>query len=105
MSNEMDDATPKPTVSYEDAVQFLLKRAPNACPACGYEKWAVSAPNLNGDAHIAQGFAWVNEDNGNIYMKGTPLLTATCRKCAFMKVHNLKVIAKWVKDGKPEFAE
>jgi len=38
-------------------------------------------------------------------MKGIPLVTATCKKCAYVRTHNLKAISKWIADGKPEFVE
>lgn len=105
MSASDNSHPPTPEVSFNDAVEFLTKRTPNSCPACGFNSWSVSAPVQNGSAHITAGLVWANESDGNIYMKGTPLVTATCEKCAYVRIHNLKFIAKWVADGKPEFVE
>ena len=105
MSENKTTENAVPQVTFQDAVEFLSKRAPNACPACGHNSWSVSAPRKAGERTVANGLAIVDASNGNIYMQGTPLVTATCKKCGYMRNHGLHVISQWVADGKPEFAE
>jgi hypothetical protein len=105
MSEEKSSAGSNPIVSFDDAVDFLSKRTDRPCPACGHYSWNVSAGSeVEGDIVVAS-FALANQANGSIFFKGLPLVVATCKKCAFMRVHNLRSISRWIKEGKPEFVD
>lgn len=87
-------------VSFEEAAEFLGKRAGNACPACGKSKWSIFTRVDRDDLPIGLGLVGVNLKDNGIMISGVPLLIATCDNCAYMRIHNLQIISKLVNDGK-----
>lgn len=105
MSEEKNITGDNQLVSFEQAAEFFAKRAQNPCPACGNNSWTLNASTKIGEDYVSLGFSLMNQHDGNMYLKGIPLIVATCKKCGFVRPHNLKIISKWIADGKPEFSE
>lgn len=105
MSEIKIDSDIRPPVGFNDVAEFFSKRVQNPCPACSHNSWSLHSTTEVGKSLVSHSFALANESDGSIYMKGIPLVTATCKKCAYVRTHNLKAISKWIADGKPEFVE
>gem|GEM_PF-2719485 len=96
-----------PVVEFEDAVEFLQTRAPLPCPACGHGEWSVSAAlktTTDSGDRLALGIVGVNIHTGVTRTQGVPLVLASCKKCAFIRMHGLTEISQWLEAGKPAFA-
>ena len=93
-----------PNVLFEDAVEFMQKRADIPCPACGHTKWDVTAA-FDGNPKLSWGLTAVNVTTFYPVSGGSPVVTVECRKCAFLRMHHLGSISKWIEAGKPEFKD
>jgi hypothetical protein len=102
-SKKLPDGTP--IASYDDAVEFLQKRAPLPCPACGTNDWTLFTWHEVNESTTAFGLVGLQLETGNIYAKASPLLLVTCKKCSYVRMHRFGDISKWAADGKPEFVE
>lgn len=91
-----------PNVVFEDAVEFMEQRADLPCPACGHTKWDVTAA-FDGNTKLSWSLAAINVTTFNTVSPGIPVVSVECRKCAFMRLHSLRSISKWIKAGRPEF--
>lgn len=102
-NNTLPDGTP--IVSFEDAVEFLEKRATLPCSSCGHHEWSVFTSQEAKSSWGAMGIVGLQLNTGNILSKAIPVIVATCKKCAYLKLHNFTDISKWAAGGKPEFED
>lgn len=105
MSDDLKLPDGNPIASFEDIVEFLSERASLPCSSCGHNQWSVFSTQESKNSINGFGIVGIQFRTGNIYQKGAPLVVATCKKCAYMKLHSFVDIAKWVAAGKPEFTE
>ncbi|MDK6078944.1 hypothetical protein [Massilia varians] len=94
-------------VKFEDAVDFFSQRSGKACPACGHNKWTAMATfgAPNEQPSVSWSLSAMSLSDGETVNVGYPVAFATCKKCFFMRTHDLSLIANWVADGKPEFQD
>ncbi|MBQ5963175.1 hypothetical protein [Massilia sp. ZL223] len=104
MSEEDQLLGGKPMVTFSDAVEFFKKRATNPCPTCSSKSWAVTT-TFGAEPKMGWGFAAVNLRTGISISRGIPVIYAQCKKCAYLRVHDLTAISTWVEQGKPEYKE
>lgn len=90
-------------VDFADAAEYLAKRTTTMCPACGYDKWNVYATDGVVNNLHSTGLVGISLPSKRIIPIGIPMVTATCKRCSFVRLHNADAIAEWVVQGKPEF--
>ena len=89
----------------DDAIEFFKKRASNPCPACGHSDWNVFVNHAPNHPEVGIGLLNVNVSGAGIHMQGHPVILVTCMKCGFLRLHNLRFVAAWRAEGKPEFKQ
>jgi hypothetical protein len=92
-------------VEFDDAVEFFKQRASTLCPICAHTKWTVYATDGSDNGRYTIGLVGVSVPSKKIIPAGMPLVTVTCGKCAFVRLHNAADISKWVAEGKREFED
>lgn len=91
--------------TYDEVVEFLRARSDKPCPSCGYTKWSVFTTQEREDSHLGFGLVGLQLHTASILTQGAPLVLTTCRKCAYVKMHSLIEISKWVANGMQEFVD
>lgn len=97
-----------PNVGFKDAAAFFSQRTDKPCPACGHSSWNITATlhsKREGWKEVSLGLPSVNLQTGESGTQAIPFVLALCKKCAFVRMHGLTEIARWIKDGKPEFKD
>ena len=102
-----DDKIPggSPIPQFDDIVEFLSKRATKPCPSCGYNKWSLSEHGRGSAGMVGSGLAGIKLTTGETLLHGVPMILTTCSRCAFVRMHGLFEISKWIQAGKPEFRD
>lgn len=97
-----------PLVTVDDAIEFFSERTPQPCPACGAMKWGVytTAPAA-GDPNTSVVLNLIGAEvpTGHGHNSGMPLVLVTCKKCAFIRMHAMVQIARWIEEGKPDYTD
>lgn len=105
MSDETTILGGTPMVDFEEASEFLRKRAPNPCPACGTNHWGIQGNVQTPHGPVTSGLAGIRISNGALLTQGLPVIMVTCHKCAFIRLHGLVEISKWIEAGRPDYVE
>jgi len=104
MSEEYSIVGGGPNVLFEDAVAFMQQRADLPCSACGHANWDVTAA-FDGNKKMSWSLTAINLTTFNSINAGSPVVAVECRRCAFIRLHSLASISKWVAEGRPEFVD
>jgi hypothetical protein len=108
MSEKLTMLGGTPIVRLNDAIDFFAQRTGQPCPACGHTKWGVIATSpatTNSEVEISLGILGMDIGTGKTSPAGLPLVVATCKKCAYLRMHGMVEISKWIAAGKPDFKE
>jgi hypothetical protein len=103
MSEEKKILGDLPNVEFQDAVDFFASRKTRECPICGHNQWSVFTSIDAASGPTGTGLASIDLTTMAPMNFSRAAVTAICTKCAFLRLHGLVEIAKWVKAGKPEF--
>lgn len=97
-----------PIVKMNDAIDYLLQRTDQPCPACGYTKWdvvAASKQNEDSDIEVGLSIGGVDASSGRAHNSGLPVVAAICKKCSFVRLHAALGISRWMANDRPQFKE
>jgi hypothetical protein len=105
MSNDDKILGGTPVVDADDAIEFFTQRGSNPCPNCGHKQWNITRLVQGKESKIAPGLVGTQISNGATLTQGLPVVITTCKKCAYLRMHDFVTISKWIAEGKPEFKE
>lgn len=85
-----DGKDPQPEVTYEDVVKFFEEQGASiVCPICQFDKWGVTAIKLGEENMLAP--KGVNRETIEVRAA-----IAACKKCGFIRFHDLRVVEWWM---------